>query len=178
TLTPVDDSAVEGSESVTMTILPNAAYTIGTASAAGAITDNDVARTISAAATDAAGGETASDQITFTVTRTGSTTGTAVGGVTWGGAATLTSDYAVAVTGSGVTLSADKLTLTFAAGATTATLTLTPVDDSAVEGSESVTMTILPNAAYTIGTASASGTITDNDVAPTISAAATDAAGG
>ena len=46
----------------------------------------------------------------------------------------VTTDYTVAVSGTGVTLSADSLTLTFAAGATTATLTLTPVDDAAVEG--------------------------------------------
>jgi hypothetical protein len=148
-----------------MTIAAGAGYTVGApASASGTITDNDVAPSISAAVVDGSGSETSSDPITFTVTRSGSTTGTTTVNLTWTGTATRITDYAVAVAGANVTLSADYLTLTFQPGGTTATLTLTPVDDAVVEGSESVTMTIAAGTGYTVGApASAAGTIADND---------------
>jgi hypothetical protein len=166
TLTPVDDSAVEGSESVTMTIAAGSGYTVGTpSSASGTIADNDSAPSLSAAVTDGAGSEPA-DPIVFTVTRALNTGGTTAVTLTWGGTAALTTDYTVAVSGAGVTLSLNSLTLTFAAGATTATLTITPVNDSIVEPNETVTMTIAAGSGYTVGTpSSASGTIADNDTA-------------
>ena len=49
-------------------------------------------------------------------------------------------DYTISVTGG--TLSADRATLTFAAGAASATLTVTPVDDTVVEATETVTLAI------------------------------------
>src|SRR4029453_6469125 len=104
--------------------------------------ENDFPPSISAAVTDASGSETPGDPIVFTVTRAGTTTGTTTGNLTWTGTATLTTDYAGAVSGTGVTISTNRLTLTFAAGATTATLTITPVTDNAVEGTESGTTTI------------------------------------
>jgi hypothetical protein len=177
TITPVDDTAIEGPEALTMTIAAGTGYTVGSPSTAtGTITDNDAAPTVSVATTDGTGSETPGDPIVFTVTRAGSTTGTTNVVLTWTGSATLTTDYTVAATGTGVTLSANGLTLTFAAGATTATLTITPVNDTAVEGPESLTMTIGSGTGYTVGSPSgASGTIIDNDV--TISAAVTDGAG-
>ena len=91
----------------------------------------------------------------------------------WTGAA-VAADYTVAV--SGGTLSADRTTLTIAAGAATATLTVTPVNDTALESTEAVTVTVLAGPGYAPGaTASATGTVADNDVA--LSVAATDATG-
>ena len=170
TLTPIDDAAVEGNETATLTIASGISYTVGTPSFASAtIADNDsapVVSTISAAVTDGAGAEAATDPIVFTVTRSGSTTGTTTVNLTWAGTAALTTDYTVAVAGTGVTLSTNKLTLTFAAGATTATLTVTPVNDVTMEGSESVTMTIATGSGYTVGSpSSASASIADNDTA-------------
>ena len=128
---------------------------------------------VSAAATDASGSEQGPDPIVFTVTRTGSTAAALIVNVGWTGAA-VAGDYTVAV--SGGTLSADRATLTIAAGAATATLTVTPVNDTALESTEAVTLTVLAGAGYAPGaTASATGTIADNDVA--ISVAATDATG-
>ena len=45
-------------------------------------------------------------------------------------------------------------------------MTLTPVDDTAVEGSETATLTVASGSGYTVGTpSSASGSIADNDAA-------------
>jgi Ca2+-binding RTX toxin-like protein len=174
TLTPVDDSPIESTEGVTMSLVAGTGYNVGTPSSAfGTITDNDTPA-VSAGVTDAAGAEQGSNPIVFTVTRSGNVSASAVVNLVWSGTATLTTDYAVVA--SGATLSTNKLTLTFAAGASVATLTVTPVDDTALETNEGVTLTIAAGTGYTVGTPSASATITDNDT-PLVSIAATDAAG-
>ncbi len=64
--------------------------------------------------------------------------------------------------------------MTFAAGVTTGSITLDLVDDTADEPDETVTVTLsnpLPSGAATIGTAAATGTITDDDV-PVVTVAA------
>lgn len=54
------------------------------------------------------------------------------------------------------------------AGAASVTVKITPVDDSVVEGSEAVSVTLSANRAYAVGTpASAIVNIADNDAAPT-----------
>ena len=117
---------------------------------------------ITVQATDSAGAEQAQNTIVFKVTRAGNTTVSTAVTLVWGGTATLTTDYAVAV--SGATISANRLTLTFAAGQATAIVTVTPVDDTANEGAETVNLTLAAGTGYTVGTASsASGTIVDND---------------
>ena len=167
TVTPVNDIALEPSEAVTLTVLSGAGYAPGAAaSASGTIADNDVA--ISVTATDAAGAEQAANVIVFTVTRTGYLSVSTAVNLAWSGTAGFGSDYTVSATGA--TLSSNGLTLAFAAGAATATVTLRPVDDTAVESAETATLTIGSGLAYTAGTpSSASGTIADNDVAPTLS---------
>jgi hypothetical protein len=60
--------------------------------------------------------------------------------------------------------------VTVLAGQPSATITVTPIDDSLGEGSETVTLTLAANASYSIGTpSSATVTIVDND-GPSISA--------
>ena len=55
----------------------------------------------------------------------------------------------------------------FAPGQTNATIAVTPVDDSDYEGNETVTLTLLPDFRYSIGSSSnASLTIADNDKPP------------
>ena len=82
--------------------------------------------------------------------------------LSWSGSASFPADYSVTV--SGGTLSADRSTLTLAAGATSATITVKPVDDRNVEGTETVTLTILADASYQLGSpAAATISITDND---------------
>jgi hypothetical protein len=157
-----------------MTLVAGTGYTIGTpSSASGTITDND-APVVSVIATDASGAEQGSDPIVFTVSRTGDLSGSPVVNLVWSGTATLITDYAVVA--SGATLSSNKLTLSFASGAATATVTVTPVDDTVMEANETVTLTLASGSGYTVGTPSATGTIIDNDT-PLVSVAATDASG-
>ena len=166
TLTPVDDLAVEGAESVVLAIVSGAGYAVGSpGSATASIADNDVAAlpTLTATATDANGSETAPNTITFVLTRA-TATGTAfMANLQWAGTAGYGTDYTVSA--SAGTLAANGSTLTFAVGQITATLTLTPIDDVAVEGTESVLLTVMAGAGYTVGSPSAaSGSIADNDV--------------
>lgn len=97
-------------------------------------------------------------QATITVTRTGSTSGAAtVAYQTANGTATAPADY-VAASG----------TLSFAANETSKTFTITIVDDQAVEGDETVNLTLSnPTGGATLGTPNTAVlTITDNDQTP------------
>jgi hypothetical protein len=72
----------------------------------------------------------------FTVTRAANSAGALTIALTWSGTATAGADYSV--TAAGATLSTDRSTLTLASGAASATLTVTPVADTVVEGTETV----------------------------------------
>ena len=99
----------------------------------------------------------------FTVSRTGSTAAPLTVSYTVSGSATSGSDY-VALSGS----------VEIAAGQSTGVITVTPIDDLLVEGSETVVVTLIADATYNIGAQnSATVTITDNDVLPTVTIAAT-----
>ena len=155
TVTPVDDTAVEGNETVTVTLSSNAAYSVGSPSSATiTIADNDgSAPTVSISAPDPNASEAGSDAGTFTVTRSGSTSGALTVNYTVSGTASAGSDY-TALAGS----------VTLASGAASATITVTPIDDTAVEGNETVIVTLSSNAAYSVGSpSSATITIADND---------------
>jgi outer membrane protein assembly factor BamB len=108
---------------------------------------------VTVTAPDAAASETGPDPGTFRFSRTGSTTAALTVQYTVGGSA-VAADYTPALSGS----------VTIPAGQASADVVITPVDDTAVEGPETVTATITPNAAYTVGTPSAATvTIADND---------------
>ena len=147
---------MEGNETVVLTLRANAAYTIGSpASATVTIIDDDVATkpTVTMVATDATATENPVTTGTITVSRTGST------------AASLTVYY----TGGGTaTMGIDRLSIpgriVIPAGASSAAITITPIDDTLVEGNETVVLTLTANAAYTAGSpASATVTIISND---------------
>src|SRR5678815_3921130 len=142
------------------------------------LNDDPVPALVTIAASDAGGSETAPDSIVFVITRTTVLTSAITINLSWSGTATLTSDYSVSATGG--TLAANAQSITLAAGVTTATLTITPVDDTAVEPTEGVTLTLAAGSGYTVGSpGAASGTITDNDVLPPalVTVSATDANG-
>jgi hypothetical protein len=172
TVTPIDDLLVEPDETVIATLGANAAYTVGAASSATVtIQSNDVALpTVTIAATDAIATEAGLTTGQYTVTRTGATTAALTVNYTVGGTATAGSDY-VTLPGS----------VQIPAGATSATITVTPIDDTAVEPAETVVVTLGANAAYTLGAAaSATVTIQSNDVvaAVTLTVASTNPANG
>ena len=107
-------------------------------------------------ATDAAAAETGSDPGTFTVTRSVVTASSLTVNYTMSGSATNGTDY-TAVSGSVI----------IPANTASATVTITPIDDSVYEGNETVILTLSADPAYNVGApASATVTIADNDPAP------------
>lgn len=101
-------------------------------------------------------GITEGGQLAFTVTKTGSTTGTfGVSFATSNGTATAGSDY-----------NAASGSLSFAAADTSKTITVATIDDAAVEPTETLNVTLSsPTGGATITRNVGVGSITDNDVA-------------
>ena len=161
------DTAVEPDEGFTVT-LSNASggAQILTATAAGTIQNDDTALAIAAADAAKAEGNTGNTPFTFTVTRTGLTTGTT------------TVNYAVAGSGANPANAADfggtlpSGVVSFAAGETSKTITVNVSGDTTVESDEGFSVT-LSNASggAQILTATAAGTIQNDDTALAIAAA-------
>ena len=180
TVTPRDDATIEASETVIATLQAGAGYSlISTATATGSVSivSDDFPSTVTTlniVATDASASEAGRDPGVFTVTRTGGSTT---------GALTVYLQYGFQ-TAQGVDYDALTTTVVFAAGQTSATITVRPVDDATVENTESVILYMNPTTQYRLGTSSSARiNITDNDVAalpvtPLISVAATDADAG
>jgi hypothetical protein len=156
----IDDSTVESSETVRLTISSNAAYTIGSPSyATVSIADDDIAvvkPTVTVTATDASAGEPANDG-SLTISRTGDTSGNLlVYYSTSGSTASAGTDYA-----------ALPNYVYILAGQSSASIPVDVIDDTTVESSETVRLTISSNAAYSIGSpSSATVTIADDDTQP------------
>ena len=169
TITPVDDLVVEGDETVILTLDDESDYTVGEDDQATVtIVDNDTVPlpTVEVTASDASATEAGPTTGAYTLTRTGDLTGTLAVDYTMSGTANAGTDY-VALAG----------TATFAAGAATAAVTVTPIDDIVVEGNETAILTLDTDAAYTIGDDDqATVTIVDNDeiALPSVEAFATD----
>ncbi|RMF64522.1 MAG: hypothetical protein D6742_14920, partial [Cyanobacteria bacterium J069] len=110
--------------------------------------------TVAIAALDPNAAEANQDPGTFRLSRTGDTTTALTVSYTIGGTATNGTDYTPNLTGPAV----------IAAGQTSVDITLTPVDDDLVEGSETVVLTLVQGADYNLGAGtSATVTIADND---------------
>lgn len=137
-----NDSVAELTETVTVTILPAYAY-LGEApvTATVSIVDGSAAE-VTITATDPQAAEWPLDSGQFTVSRTGNTTGALTVFYTLSGSASNGLDYA-ALPGS----------LTLTAGTSSAIITVTPLADTLAEGTETVTLSVLSNAAYAIGNA-------------------------
>src|SRR6185312_4950595 len=157
TVTPIDDSLAEGNETVVLTLSGSANYVVGTPASATVIIidDEPPLPVVTITASDATATENnPADTGIFTVSRTGSTVSSLGVSYTIGGSAVSGTDYQ--------SLSG---TVTIPAGQTTAPITVVPIDDSAVEGNETVVVTLSGNSNYTVGTpGSATVTIVDNDV--------------
>lgn len=147
-LTVIDDT---GKQDTAVAAVTSSQITLSSAKAG----TNPCLSEVSVTATDASASEAGSDTGTFTLTRSGSTTAAL--------------DVTIAMSGTGVNGSAYQsigTTVSFAAGSATATVTLTPIDDSTVNGSRSATLTVQSGTGYTAGSpSSATVTIGDNDVA-------------
>ena len=156
TLTPVDDTLQEGTETAIITITANAAYARDTLSNAQTVQiyDNDLP-TVTVTATDATASETPGDTGTFTITRTSNDL-----------TLPLTVDYALA--GRAVH-GADYRRLdgraVIPAGMPSTTVVIQPIDDDVDEGTQDVILQLRSTTTYAIGgTGIATVNITDNDV--------------
>ncbi len=115
-----------------------------------------VAPTVSIADVSVAEGNSGTSNANFTVSLSGaSTTPVTVGYSTANGTATAGSDF-----------TATSGTLTFAPGVTTQTIAVKVTGDTAVESNETFTVALANPSGATIAKASATGTITNDDVAP------------
>lgn len=168
--TIVDDATVESNETIIATLgTPSGGgVTLGTPTALTyTIVDNDgtpVVPTVSVAASVSSIGEAGGSYNLVATLSQATSVATSVG-VTMSGTATNVSDYSLS-----------KTTFSFAAGKTSDTIKVTIVNDVAVEGNETVIATLSSPSACTVGAPSAATTtITDNDVLPTISIAASSA---
>jgi len=162
TITPIDDSEVEGDETVIVTLVAGAGYSVGSPSSATVtLHDNDQGPpppqpTVGVAATDPDASEQGPDPGTFTLSRSGSMASALTVRYSLGGSAANGIDYQTLPT-----------SVTIPAGAASATVTVTPIDDSQVESDETVVLTLSQDAAYDVGSPnSATVTIHDNDSAP------------
>ena len=150
----VDDALVEGDETVIVTLSNPSGATLGSDTVHSyTITDNDAAvipvASLSAAASVSEGAGTHN----FTVSlSSAATSAVSVDYATSNGTALATSDF-----------TAISNTLNFAIGETSKTITVTILDDSVSESSESFSLALSNPSGLTLGTSSVTVSITDDD---------------
>jgi acetyl esterase/lipase len=157
-LTVVDDTELESSETAIFTIGTGSGYSVGSPSSATVnLADNDTPATgpgvVTLSSTDLIASEAAGNTASIVFTRTGATTNALPLSLRISGDATNGTDAATVPT-----------SLVIDAGQSTATLTITPTDDSLIEGAETLAVSLLPGANYTLGSVTTLGAIiTDNE---------------
>ncbi|MBD2624718.1 DUF4347 domain-containing protein [Microcystis flos-aquae FACHB-1344] len=159
TIDPTADTIVESNETVILTLAAGTGYTVGTTtSVTGTITNDDTSVTL--AVSPASVTEDGTTNLIYTFTRSGLTTNPLTVNYTLGGTATLNTDY---------TRTGTNNTVTFAAGSSTATVTVDPTPDTIVESNETVILTLAAGTGYTVGTTTpVTGTITNDDTSVTL----------
>lgn len=158
TVNPVDDALVEGNETLSITLTAGACSPGTPSTATVTIADNDTATSCAfTIAPTVQNGSESGTNLQFTVTRTGSTAASASVAYTVGGTAT-----------SGVDFQALSGILTIPAGQASAVITVVPIDDALIEGSESVIISVVGGSCPAGTPATADGTIADDDAAPVV----------
>lgn len=162
TVNVAGDSAVETDESFTVTLSSPVNATLGATAGTGTITNDDSASapvlSFSTTSLSTPEGNTGTTNFVYTVLRTGDTTGTS--SASWavtgsGGNPAVAADFVGGVLPSG--------TVSFAPGDTSKTITVAVAGDSAIETDEAFTVTLSSPVNATLGTATAAGTITNDD---------------
>jgi hypothetical protein len=143
-VTSINDSAAEGPETITLQLAEGTNYIGSTLGAASIILHDDdtTLPQVSITADDTEATEVPGNVTAFTVSRTGSAAGNLNVALLYGGTATRGGDYPNL-----------PASVTIPDGQSSITLIVTPTDDSVVEGSENVTVTIPSGAAYVLNTA-------------------------
>ncbi|MBD2143541.1 peptidase M23, partial [Anabaena sp. FACHB-1250] len=172
TIDPTGDSTPESDETVVLTLASGTGYTVGTTTTVtGTITNDDIVAspTITLAVSPGSVLEDGTANLIYTFTRTGTTTNALTVNYGVAGTAIFNNDYTQI---GAVGFTPTTGTITFAAGSSTKTLTIDPTGDSTVETDETVALTLATGTGYTVGTTTAvTGTITNDDVVPTITLA-------
>ena len=172
TIPITDDALDEGDETLTVTIaspdllnLEN--FPLGNATTTVTIKDNDAPPSVSIADADAVTeGDSGATDMTFTVSLDAAS------------GQSVTVDYAVAASSTATTntdFTGGSGTLTFAAGETSQSITVSVTGDELDEEDETVVIELSNAGNATLGTSTATGTITDDDAPPALSVAAPDA---
>ncbi|GCA78394.1 Calx-beta domain-containing protein [Microcystis aeruginosa] len=152
------DTDVELNEGFTVTLSNPTNATITTATATGTILNDDTALAITPSTLSQNEGNTGTTAFTFTVTRSGNITGSSSASWAVTGSGT---NQANATDFVGGTLPSG--TVNFAANETSKTITVNVSGDTTVESDEGFTVTLSSPTNATITTATATGTITNDD---------------
>ena len=157
-----NDTLFEGlpGETLNVTLSGATNATIADTLGVGTITDNDSAPTITAVSSPTV---TEGASLVYTVNLSNASTTATTFAYSLGGGTAGTTDYGTVSFSNGVTLAGGVLTVP--AGVTNFTVTLPTTQDSLFEGSESVPLSI--------GGTTGTGTIADNETAPTLSVSST-----
>ncbi len=157
TIAVAGDTLVEVDEAFTLTLsAPTGGATLGTSIVSGTIINDDAEPMLDIAALDAdkAEGNAGTASFTFLVTRTGDNSGAASASWTVSGAADA-ADFAGGVLPGG--------TVSFAAGESSQTITIAVAGDASIEDDEGFTLTLSAPSGATLGFATASGVIRNDD---------------
>ena len=153
-LTPLQDSAAEGQETVRLTIATNAAYGVGLPSSAVVRLADDDIPTVSITATDATAAEGDNNIGIITVSRTGSTTAALPVSYVISGSALHGTDYQ--------SLSGEAI---IPAGQSSVTIPIVPIDDNQGEPAQTVVLQVRNDPRFVLAAPGlATVTITDNDL--------------
>ncbi|WYL95766.1 MAG: choice-of-anchor L domain-containing protein [Gloeotrichia echinulata IR180] len=165
TVTPIDDTVLEGDETLILSLIDTTSYDLGTPNSTTlVIKDNDQGITLGV--NPAIVTEDATTNLVYTFTRMGVTTNALTVNYSVGGTATFNADYAQLGAAS---FNGTTGTITFAPNATTATLTIDPTLDTIVESDETVAVTLATGSGYNIGTTTpVIGTIVNDDTEVTL----------
>jgi Bacterial Ig-like domain (group 3)/PKD domain/Calx-beta domain len=163
TVDPATDNIVEPDETVILTVVAGSGYNVGApSSATGTITNDDTE--VSVAVSPSSVNEDGATNLVYTFTRAGVTTGALTANFSVGGTASFGSSPNDYTQTGAATFTPPTGTVAFSAGSSTATVTVNPETDTTVEPDETVILTVVAGASYSVGApSSATGTITNDD---------------
>ena len=162
TITPKQDAIAENAEAVTLTLANSTAYAVDANAKVATVTVADDEPTVSIAATDATASEEGLETGQFTVTLSNAVSQDVKVFFTIGGTAA-----------HGIDVAAITTFVIIPAGQTSATVTVTPRQDTVVENSETVVATLVAQSTYRVDQANKAATVTLADNEPTVSIATT-----
>ena len=161
-VTPKQDATKENAETVIVTLAANAAYGIDNDAKTATVTLADDEPTVSIAATDATASEEGLETGQFTVTLSNAVSQDVKVFFSIGGTAA-----------HGIDINTITTSVTIPAGQTSATVTVTPRQDTVVENSETVVATLVAQSTYRVDANNKAATVTLADNEPTVSIATT-----